>query len=84
MVVPVVFGTAIIVLVNQPVPTGWSFVYARMGEASFAIFTLAGAATGPRLSSAGRSFRLWWIDGTIAIAALLVVRILVFGITFRP
>jgi hypothetical protein len=35
----------------------------------------------PGAATAVRSFRLWWIDGTIAIAAVLIVRILVFGIT---
>jgi hypothetical protein len=79
-VAPVLLGTAIIIVVNQPVPTGWSFVYARLGEAAFGVFTIAGAATGPRVSSVGRSFRLRWIDGTILLSALLVVRFMVFGI----
>jgi hypothetical protein len=82
--VPVVIGTAFIILINQPVPTGASFVFARATEASFGIFTVVGAATGQRRSTGGRSFRLWWIDGTLAIAAVLVVRIMARGISLTP
>ena len=75
-VLPLVVGTALVILVNLPVPDGWSFVLARAIEASFGIFAMIGAATGPRQPTAGRSFRLWWMDGTIALAAMLVVRIM--------
>jgi len=84
VVLPVVAGTGIIILVNQPVPAGSSFAFARMSEASFGLFTLLGAATGTRAATGGRSFRLWWIDGTLAVAALLVVRLAVRGIPLTP
>jgi hypothetical protein len=83
-VAPVVIGTAVILLANQPVPPALNFTMARITEQAFAIFTVIGAATGPRVAGAVRSYRLRWIDGTIAIAAMLVVRIMVFGITLRP
>jgi hypothetical protein len=77
---PAVAGTALIILINQPVPPALNFTMARISEQAFALFTVIGAATGPRVSTGGRSFRLRWIDGTIAIAAVLAVRIMVFGI----
>ncbi len=83
-VVPAVAGTALIVLFNLPVPPSVHFAAARFGEAAFHVFAVIGAATGARPSSAGRSFRLRWIDGTIAVAALLVVRIAVLGIHLLP
>jgi hypothetical protein len=83
-VVPIVIGTALIILINQPVPPELSFASARMSEASIGIFAVLGAATGQQPSTAGRSFRLWWIDGTCAIAALLAVRIAARGIPFAP
>jgi hypothetical protein len=78
--VPVVIGTAIVILVNQPVPPALNFTMARISEQVFAIFTIIGAATGPRLATAGRSYRLRWIDGTVLLAAALVVRVMVLGI----
>jgi hypothetical protein len=80
VVAPIIIGTAIIILINQPVPPCPPFVSSRLSQAGLGTFTLLGAVR-PGASAAARSFRLWWIDGTIAIAAVLVVRILVFGIT---
>ena len=83
LVVPLVAGTAIIILINQPRPA--AFAFARMREAALGIFAVAGALTpGGQPSSAGRSFRLWWIDGTIAIAAVLALRIAARGIALTP
>jgi len=84
VVLPVVIGTALIILINQPVPAAINFTTARLGEQSFQIFTIIGAATGAKPSSIGRSFRLRWTDGTICIAAVLVVRILAFGVHLTP
>src|SRR6185295_4898150 len=84
VVLPVVVGTAIVILINQPVPAELNFTTARIGEQSFQIFAVIGASTGVRPSSAGRSFRLRWIDGTIFIAAVLVVRIMVLGVPLIP
>ena len=78
---PVVAGTALIILINQPVPPELNFTVARISEQSFAVFAVIGAATGARLPATGRTFRLWWIDGAIAVAAVLIVRIMVFGVT---
>jgi hypothetical protein len=80
VVAPIILGTAIIILINQPVPPFLSFESARLSEAGLGMFTLVGAVR-PGAATAVRSFRLWWIDGTIAIAAVLIVRILVFGVT---
>ena len=80
VVAPIVLGTAIVILINQPVPPCPPFLSARLSEAGLGMFTLLGAAK-PGASTDGRSFRLRWIDGAIAIAAVIVVRIMVFGIT---
>jgi hypothetical protein len=84
VVAPVVLGTAIIILINQPVPPCPPFLSDRLSEALLGVFTLLGAARpgAPGISSGGRSFRLQWIDGTIAIAAVLAIRVMVLGITF--
>jgi hypothetical protein len=79
-VLPALLGTAVIILINQPVPASLNFTTARITEQAFAIFTAIGAASGARPSSAGRSFRLRWIDGTVMVTAFLVVRIMVFGV----
>ena len=83
-VLPVLVGTAAIILINQPVPIEINFTSARIGEQSFQIFTIIGAATGAKPTAAGRSFRLRWIDGSIFIAALLVVRIMALGVHLMP
>ena len=79
-VLPIVAGTAIVIFVNLPLPAGTSFVSARMLEAAFGVFTVIGVATGQRQPTGGRSFRLWWTDGTILLAAILVVRLMARGI----
>lgn len=84
VVLPVVAGTALIILINQPVPAGLNFTAARIGEQSFQIFTVIGAAIGAKPSAAGRSFRLRWIDGTIFIAAVLAVRLMALGVHLMP
>ena len=83
-VLPVVIGIAAVIVINQPLPPALNFTTARISEQSFHIFTVIGAATGARPSAAGRSFRLRWIDGTIFIAAVLVVRIMARGVHLMP
>jgi hypothetical protein len=83
-VLPVLMGTAAIILINQPVPASLNFTSARLSEQSFAIFAVIGAATGARPRAGARSFRLRWIDGTIMIAAFLIVRIMALGVHLMP
>ena len=83
-VLPAVVGTVAIIVINQPVPASLNFTTARITEQAFATFTLLGAATGARPRVEGRSFRLRWIDGTLMVAAFLVVRIMVFGVHLMP
>ena len=78
-VIPPLVATGIVVLINLPLPSG-SFVSTRAIEASFGVFAVIGAAAGARRSTDGRSFRLWWIDGSFLIAALLVARLMTRGI----
>jgi hypothetical protein len=81
VLLPAVFGTALIVLVNQPVPIA-GFATARMGEAAFWVFAVAGAAlTGANSGSLEPSgMRLEWPDLAIAAGAVAVVRIMALGI----
>ena len=76
---PPIVGTGIVILVNLPLRDG-SFVSARAIDAAFGIFAMVGAATGARRSTDGRSFRLWWMDGTVALSAALIVRLMVHGL----
>lgn len=85
VILPLVAGTGILILINQPAPPTLSFTSARLSEASLGIFAVIGALTrGGSPSNAGRSFRLWWIDGTVALAAVLAVRIAARGISLTP
>ena len=84
VVLPVLAGTGLIILINQPVPAALSFTTARISEQVFAIFTVIGAATGARPTAEGRSFRLRWIDGTCLLTAALIVRVMVLGIHLVP
>jgi hypothetical protein len=78
-VLPVIAGTALIVLINQPVPASIDFVPGRVTEQSFQIFAIIGAATGAR-PTASTSLQLRWIDGVIAVAVVLIVRVMTMGI----
>jgi hypothetical protein len=84
VILPVVIGIGVVTLINRPLPAALNFTTARIGEQSFHIFTVIGATTGARPAAAGRSFRLRWIDGTIFIAAVLVVRVMALGVHLTP
>jgi hypothetical protein len=81
VVAPIVLGTALVVLINEPLPNCPQFLPGKISEALFGIFTLLGAAR-PGTPAAGRSFQLRWSDGGIALATVLIVRVMAFGITF--
>jgi hypothetical protein len=80
---PVVLGTAAVILVNQPMPA--AFVSARMAEGSFWLFAAIGALVTTRRAPSGpASFELRWTDGAVALVAVVVVRLMVRGIPFVP
>lgn len=80
---PVLLGTAAVILVNQPMPS--AFLGARVGEASFSLFAVIGAWTTRRDSWDGRGVRgLQWTDGVAAILIVLMVRLMVRGIPLAP
>ena len=80
---PVVLGTAAVILVNQPMPG--AYVGARVAEASFWLFAALGALVTKRDSQKGRgSLALGWADGAVTLLAVLVVRLMVRGIPFVP
>jgi hypothetical protein len=80
---PVVLGTAVVVLVNWPMPA--VSVTARLAEASFWVFAAVGALTpGNPARDARASLGVRWADGAVILLAVLVVRLLVRGIPFVP
>jgi hypothetical protein len=81
---PAAIGTALIILVNQPIPLP-GFAAARMGEATFWVFGAAGAFTAPMPASwdAG-NVQLHTQDVAIALLVFAVVRIMRLGIPLIP
>jgi hypothetical protein len=80
---PVLAGTAAVILVNQPMPE--LFIGARAGEASFWIFAGLGACMPTRDSlKAGGSVGLRWVDIGITIIVVVLVRLMVPGISLNP
>lgn len=72
---PVVLGTAAVILVNQPLPG--SSAAARFTEAAFWLFAAFGALVTRRHSQNGRGrLGLRWVDGTATLLAVLVVRLM--------
>lgn len=83
VVLPVVLGTALIILVSQPM-SGTTRA-ARFGESAFWIFAVAGAFlthTGSRARRAAGP--VVWLDGAAMLLALVAVRLLVRGVPFAP
>lgn len=80
VVLPVVLGTAVVILVNQPMPA--SFVTGRVVESSFALFTAIGALAARNRSAPGQSLQLRWIDGLMIVVATAAVRLTIPGIPF--
>jgi hypothetical protein len=83
VVLPVVLGTAAVIVVNQPMPR--AFMSARISEAVFSVFAVIGALVVLRNPPGDRaSLQLSWVDGVVAALAVAMVRILVRGIPFEP
>jgi hypothetical protein len=83
IVLPVVAGTAVVILINQPMPREWLF--ARAGEAGFWVAAAIGAwlAT-TRSQNSGDTLRLRWLDGAALLVVVVIVRLMVRGIPFVP
>ena len=79
---PVVLGTAAVILVNWPMPE--AFVYARVAEASFWLFAAMGALFGQKTFPERRELGLRWADGAVILLTVLTVRAMVRGIRFVP
>jgi hypothetical protein len=78
---PVIIGTAIVIVANQPMPA--AFVAARVGEASFWLFAAAGALATRRPAHRAQ-LRIRMVDGVAFLLAVLVVRLLVPGVPLTP
>ena len=79
---PVVLGTAAVILVNQPMPRTW--VNTRILEAGFWLFAVLGALTIRESQRCATSLHLHWGDFTVAVLATVAVRLTVRGIPFTP
>jgi hypothetical protein len=79
IVVPVVVGTALVLLVNAPSVS----VAARSAEASFWLVAMVGALMA-NARGGGEFIRLRWVDAAAFLLAILIVRVLVHGIPFVP
>jgi hypothetical protein len=81
VVLPVIAGTAIIILINQPVSIPISFGAARVGESSLWLFALIGIlVTRTHLPSDETRLRLHWADGIVPLAVFVIVGLMVRGI----
>jgi hypothetical protein len=84
VLLPAAIGTALIILVNQPIPLP-DFAVARIGEGAFWIFAAAGAFKAPVPSTQdGGERRVLWQDLAIAVLMIAVVRVMVIGIPLSP
>ena len=80
VVLPVLIGTAVIILVNQPIPIA-GFAMARVGESAFWLFAAVGDFTAaPRSAQESADLRLRWPDAAIAVLVVAAVRIMSLGI----
>ncbi|HEV2853334.1 MAG TPA: hypothetical protein VHC97_11075 [Thermoanaerobaculia bacterium] len=80
---PALIGTALVILVNQPMRGG--FLGARAAEASFWIFAAAGALVKWRNPRDGSGSSPWrWPDVALFLLAVLIVRVMARGIPFVP
>lgn len=80
-VAPMLVGTILIIVVNQPTPVGAAFLPARLVEGSLWIFVAAGAmATSRRNPDAHPPLGPRWIDALVAIAVTVAVRVMARGI----
>jgi hypothetical protein len=83
VVLPVLIGTALIILVNQPVPIP-GFAMARVGESAFWLFAAAGTFMAAPPSVEKRAdLHLRWQDGAIAALVVGLVRVMSLGIPFQ-
>jgi hypothetical protein len=79
VVVPVVLGTALVLLANAPSVS----VAVRSAEAGFWAFAAVGALMAyPH--GGGEPIKLDWVDGAAALLATLIVRLLMRGVPFVP
>lgn len=80
---PAIVGTAIVVLIFLPMPS--TFAYARIAESSFWIAAAVGTwASRRQPTDSKRKLALGWADIALLLAAALLVRVMVGGITFVP
>jgi hypothetical protein len=80
---PVVLGTAVVLLVNEPMPR--ASVNARVAEAGFWLFAAVGALVTRSGSQKSRGkLAPRWADGAATLLAILAVRLMARGIPFMP
>jgi hypothetical protein len=83
VVIPVLAAIIIVAQSFWSIPS--TLISGRVGEASFWVFTAAGALMSRKIPSGSvRTLRLAWADIALLLAAIIVVRVMAGGIAFRP
>jgi hypothetical protein len=83
-VIPVIIGTVFIILINQPTPPDMGFASARIGEAAFEVFAVAGALMTRSSGGRIRFLRPSWTDAAVLLLAVFAVRVMAGGVRFGP
>ena len=80
---PVIIGTAIVLLISLPMPS--AFAYGRIAESSFWIAGAVGTLVSRKQpTDSKRTLALGWADIALLLAGTLLVRLMAGGITFVP
>lgn len=79
IVLPVALGTALVILINQPVAIP-GFAASRAGEGVMWLFAAAGAALAPTPPADAGIAKISWLDAGTAVTVVAIVRLLVRGI----
>ena len=80
---PAILGPAIVLLISLPMPS--AFAYARIAESSFWIAAAVGMLVNRKHPTVTeRRLEVGWADIALLLAAALLIRPMVGGITFAP
>jgi len=82
IIVPVIGGTAAVILISLPMPS--EFALGRVAESSFWLFAALGTLLSRKHFQNILRRRLSWVDFALVLLAVSVVRLMVGGIAFAP
>jgi hypothetical protein len=82
IIVPVIGGTAAVILISLPMPS--EFALGRVAESSFWLFAALGTLLSRKHFQNILRRRLSWVDFALVLLAVSVLRLMVGGIAFAP